>query len=491
MVHKDIELVDKDYFRIPLVKPSRKIKFKGISFKNILSRWNEFRLERLKKKLAAKKENLVEMEFPGDKLVPGVQRERIEKKLVRKTRAIVKLESKINFLEHGDYYTEEFVNSRAIKLKELMMKNLVYNRDSLYSVTEKAAEQIMSDSSVDNIVEDERTKIAARVREIMAEKEAQRNDASVHTPVEPVEAVPVSSAPIAASAENDDISSTHTNEVINENMEGIDVIPVVSNDEVAAAIDSEMQKIKVSGNESTPAKVNKFINEDGTYRLRREDIDEDFRITRFDRSKLPVAETTPVEKAEEPEIPPFSTTAAKRKSPDVDAPRKALTEIVERKFHKFPEIIMPTIKESFGAEDKTETVERDNPVVVPERTPVRVKVRKVEPKSETVVEENQDGADLSALMAKGNLLIAQQRTIDNMNAEAAKKANSVDSAHREMIRRFKEYVDSLEADCNESYQSMIEVERSAATKEAQISAMIEFMASNGAQEPEKGARRVK
>ena len=48
MVHKDIELVDKDYFRIPLVKPSRKIKFKGISFKNILSRWNEFRLERLK-----------------------------------------------------------------------------------------------------------------------------------------------------------------------------------------------------------------------------------------------------------------------------------------------------------------------------------------------------------------------------------------------------------------------------------------------------------
>ena len=104
MVREDIELVDKEYFRIPIIRPSRKIKFKGISFKNILSRWNEFRLERLKKKLAAKKENLVGMEFPGDKLVPGTQRERIEKKVERKTRAIAKLESKINFLEHGEHY---------------------------------------------------------------------------------------------------------------------------------------------------------------------------------------------------------------------------------------------------------------------------------------------------------------------------------------------------------------------------------------------------
>ena len=54
------------------------------------------------------------------------------------------------------------------------MKNLVYNRDSLYSVTEKAAEEIMSNNSVDSIIDAETEKIGARVREILAEKEAQR-----------------------------------------------------------------------------------------------------------------------------------------------------------------------------------------------------------------------------------------------------------------------------------------------------------------------------
>ena len=87
MVRSDIELLDRDYFRIPLVKPSRKIKFKGISFKNILSRWNSFRLDQLKKKIASKKEKLVEMEFHGEDIVPGklplVEKFRNWKRLVR------------------------------------------------------------------------------------------------------------------------------------------------------------------------------------------------------------------------------------------------------------------------------------------------------------------------------------------------------------------------------------------------------------------------
>ena len=323
MVRSDIEMLDRDYFRIPLVRPSRKIKFKGISFKNILLRWNSFRLNQLKKKIASKKEKLVEMEFHGDDLVPGKKRERIEKKVLKKTQAIARLESKLNFLETGKYYSEEFEGSRAIKLKELMMKNLEYNRASLYSVTEQAAEEIITGKTVDSVIDEEAAKIGARVREILAEKEAARKKA-------------------AETAE--ELTENTTSQVIDSAVDKINVTPVVSNDEVAAAIDTEMQKIKVSGNESSPAKVNKFINEDGTYRLRREDIDEDFRITRFDRSKLPVSETTPIEKAEEPEIPPFSTTAAKRKAPDVEPPRKALTEIVERTTITFPPLPIPTIR---------------------------------------------------------------------------------------------------------------------------------------------------
>jgi hypothetical protein len=465
MVRSDIELLDRDYFRIPLVKPSRKIKFKGISFKNILSRWNSFRLDQLKKKIASKKEKLVEMEFHGEDIVPGKQRERIEKKVLRKTQAIARLESKLNFLETGKYYSEEFEGSRAIKLKDLMMKNLEYNRNSLYGVTEQAAEEIITGKKVTSVIDEEAEKIGARVREILSEKAKSRK------------------SPTENSTGNTagELEKNVTDQVIDSVVEGIDVTPVVSNDEVAAAIDTEMQKINVSRNESSPAKVNKFINEDGTYRLRREDIDEDFRITRFDRSKLPVSETTPIEVADEPEIPPFSTTAAKRKAPDVEPPRKALTEIVERTAITFPPLPIPTIKEEFGNKsEKVETPEpkRVAPVVVPERSPIRVRVVKKPVSVEiSVSEETSDYGDFGTLLARVNLLAAEKRTIDNMRQEATQKAHSVDSAHRETMRRLSEFADSLEADCNASYQSMNEIEKTAARKEAQITAMVELMAA--------------
>ena len=182
MVRSDIEMLDRDYFRIPLVRPSRKIKFKGISFKNILSRWNSFRANQLKKKIAAKKEKLVEMEFEGSDIVPGKKRDKVEKKVLRKTQAIAKLESKLSFLETGKYHSKEFVGSRAIKLKDLMMKNLEYNRASLYSVTEQAAEEIITGKTVDSVIDEEAAKIGARVREILAEKEAARKKAAPMCP---------------------------------------------------------------------------------------------------------------------------------------------------------------------------------------------------------------------------------------------------------------------------------------------------------------------
>lgn len=452
MVRDDIELVDKKYFRIPLVKPSRKIKFKSISFKNILSRWNAFRLERLKRKLEDKKSDLVEMEFSAEQLK---NQEKVEKKVLRKTQAIAKLESKINFLESGNYHSEEFVDSRAIKLKSLMMKNLEYNKDSLYSVNEKTAEEIMTGQTVSEIVDEETARIAARVREILAEKEAARKAAA--------------SAPVESEVTTTEAES----------------IPVVSSDEVAAAIDNEMNKIKVSSNESAPAKVNKFINEDGTYRLRREDIDEDFRITHFDRSKLPVVEE------QEIDIPPFSETVRPRKKVDVDDPRKALTEIKETKIHTFPEIILPTIREPIAATAENEPEEEDTrtvPVVVPERKSIKVKpVKKtIEHKAEEVTAGESTYGDLGALMARVNLLRSEKRTIESMTEETEKKATSVDEAHKEMMRRLSEYADSLEAECNASYEAMSQIKKEAAAKESQINAMIEIMGAAQEEQPAKG-----
>ena len=468
MVREDIELVDKEYFRIPLIRPSRKIKFKGISFKNILSRWNNFRINILKNRLAAKKENLVEMEFSGDQLTPGKKRDRLENKISRKTQAIARLESKINFLVNGEYYSEEFEDSRAIKLKSLMMKNLVYNRDSLYCVNEKAAEEIMSENSYSAVIDDTSEKIGARVREILAEKEAARKAAIEKT-------APSTSETVGAA--------------IDEEVDKINIIPVVSNDEVAAAIDTEMNKIKVEEPKTSVSSVNKFINEDGTYRLKREDIDEDFRITRFDRSKLQTNETIPNEVIEEPNIPPFNTTAEMRKKPDVEAPRKAITAIIEPPKREFPKIILPTIKENVEQKQTGEEVDRVVPVVVPERNNevVRPVVKNTEESAEVHADEREYG-DLGALMARVSILRAEKRTIDGKTAEAERKASSVNEAYREMMRRLSEYADSLEADCNASYREMSEVEKDSATKEAQINAMIQMMENVGPTEGQTKGR---
>lgn len=468
MVREDIELVDKEYFRIPLIRPSRKIKFKGISFKNILSRWNNFRINILKNRLAAKKENLVEMEFSGDQLTPGKKRDRLENKISRKTQAIARLESKINFLVNGEYYSEEFEDSRAIKLKSLMMKNLVYNRDSLYCVNEKAAEEIMSENSYSAVIDDTSEKIGARVREILAEKEAARKAAIEKT-------APSTSETVGAA--------------IDEEADKINIIPVVSNDEVAAAIDTEMNKIKVEEPKTSVSSVNKFINEDGTYRLKREDIDEDFRITRFDRSKLQTNETIPNEVIEEPNIPPFNTTAEMRKKPDVEAPRKAITAIIELPKREFPKIILPTIKENVEEKQTGEEVDRVVPVVVPERNNevVRPVVKNTEESAEVHADEREYG-DLGALMARVSILRAEKRTIDGKTAEAERKASSVNEAYREMMRRLSEYADSLEADCNASYREMSEVEKDSATKEAQINAMIQMMENVGPTEGQTKGR---
>ena len=468
MVREDIELVDKEYFRIPLIRPSRKIKFKGISFKNILSRWNNFRINILKNRLAAKKENLVEMEFSGDQLTPGKKRDRLENKISRKTQAIARLESKINFLVNGEYYSEEFEDSRAIKLKSLMMKNLVYNRDSLYCVNEKAAEEIMSENSYSTVIDDTSEKIGARVREILAEKEAARK-ATIE------KAAPSTSETVGAA--------------IDEEVDKINIIPVVSNDEVAAAIDTEMNKIKVEEPKTSVSSVNKFINEDGTYRLKREDIDEDFRITRFDRSKLQTNETIPNEVIEEPNIPPFNTTAEMRKKPDVEAPRKAITAIIEPPKREFPKIILPTIKENVEEKQTGEEVDRVVPVVVPERNNevVRPVVKNTEESAEVHADEREYG-DLGALMARVSILRAEKCTIDGKAAEAERKASSVNEAYREMMRRLSEYADSLEADCNASYREMSEVEKDSATKEAQINAMIQMMENVGPTEGQTKGR---
>ena len=466
MGNENIELVDRDYVRIPLGKPSKKIKFKSISHKNISFRWKNFRLKHLEKKAEAKKQALIDMEIPGDKLVMGPKRERVEDRVLRKTTAIAKLESKINFLTNGEYYSQDFIDSRAIKLKYLMMKNLVYNRDSLYSVSDTAAEQIMNDMTADRLVDIESDKISERVREILAEKEAavqssndiESYEAESPTPdVENIIAEETNETP-AVEKVTEDIPEYVVDETITTEMDDIDVIPVISSDEVAAAIGKEIDKINVEEKQDVQ-NVNPFINEDGSYRLRREDIDEDFRITRFDRSKLPTAETA--EEAE-PTIPPFNTEV--REVPTVNMPRKAFTEFPETQKPIFPEIIMPTI---------VEAEERELPIVVPERN---VNLDKKEIKT---TENNKFSNDISALMARVSILNAERETINSKKQEAIKKVDETINTREDMRRQLSEYADLLEKECNESYSEINDAEQTAAANEAEIEAMMAVMTNMG------------
>ena len=250
------------------------------------------------------------MEFSTGQLKSGKNRQRTESKILRKTQAIANLESKINFLEKGAYLSEDFVDSRAIKLKDTMMKNLVYNMDSLYGLSPEGAKLIngmstetSEDNNIEQTVSEEQQKIAEAVRKIMEEKEKEKKVSK-----EPA-------APPKNNSENGQQTSTEN----------------VTSDDIASAIQREMDKIKVNTNQSSIAKVNKFINDDGSYRLTKDDIDEDFRITRIDRSKLSEDDTnTTVPNVAD--VTPFDN-VVRREQHHIEPPRKELTEIIPRTFN--------------------------------------------------------------------------------------------------------------------------------------------------------------
>ncbi len=508
MLGDRIEYADRGYFRVTVgsSKSNRKLRSRKLSFESIKSRWNNYKLNKLNEQLAAQKENLVEMEFSNEQLKSGEKRQRTEAKILRKTKAIARLESKVNFLETGTYYGEDYIDSRAIKLKTLMMKNLVYNRDNLYGLTEEVAQQIISGEQpgfkeeipvgektpVNKVIDEESEKIGAKVREILAEKEREKA-AQVSTQEQQQPAVEtVTPENVSDQIPNGENNNSNTQSIVGkdevthtiaEEMRKIDVEPTINSDKVAEAIEREMNKIRVSRNESSNAKVNKFINEDGTYRMKREDIDEDFRITRFDRNKLSSENKNPTDDQSELDIQPFGETTA-RKTPDVESPRKAITALTEIPKVQFPAITPPTIKEAKKDEEK-----REVPIVVPDRVEKQELKQQApsEVATEAVSNPNISG-DLGALMARVMVLKAERETITSLQEDAERKVMDTEESYNDTKRRLAEYADQLEKACNVSYQAKTDAEKRAAATEAQINAMLAMM-ENGETEsikPEQG-----
>ena len=550
MAH-DIELVDREFghVRVPI---SRKIKFKGISFTNISKRWNNFRLNRLKSKLIADKEKLVNMEFTNDQLTKG--RETTEQKIMKKTTAIAKLESKIQFLETGNYSTEEFINSRAIKLKKVMMSNLVYNRDSLYGLTEAAANEIVNGPSVpeqpqepvvqtvENDMKEQQEKIAQEVQRIMAEQEAAVENSvenAVETPAEPVKEstqsemipevaeveIPVSTEKESVAVETEmpqveipveQVNKAEVFDAINEAMSAINVDEQIQREEINNAIEEEMDKIKVSSNESTIAKVNKFINEDGTYRLTRndiiqdeiyeqtkddipkdgtyrltrDDIPEEFRITSIDRDEMPQTAELP---EEEVFIPPFGDNIV-RQTPDIEIPRKAITPIPEMKKYVIEPIELPKVNIKY-TEDESE-IEAETPIEIEadesyqenevyEETPVETEEESYDASEEYQADEQNENqeesrdvvfdGDIEAMMSRANMLRQDLVEINDQIAAAEQDSETISADYAEAYGRFSAYVAELQSERDSLERKKADIVSINNDRRAQVDAIIAMM----------------
>lgn len=482
-----VELVDADsrthkfgHIRI------KKIKCKPASFKQMQERFKKFRLNRLKSKLISDKEKLVSMEFKGSQLTPGSPRDKSERKLLSKTTAIAKLESKINFLETGNYLTEEFVNSRAIKLKDTMIKNLQYNRNSLYGVPDDVKDEIINGNEtvveeqstttsakpesiaiknpqqeqVDEQMREQQEQIAAEVQRIMAEDKD--NQIPKPTPVPTQE----------QQSDNSPISKQEITDAVADSLSQIDVTPRINPEELAAAINEEMEKIKVSSNESSPAKVNKFINDDGTYRMKREDIDEDFRITRIDRKKSLATNIPSQQEKDIPAISPFGD-KINRTMPAIHTPKKALTPLREFKGlviePKGDQNVRVATKISDTAQESRN--EREMSIIAPDRSG----------DYDNHMTIHSSVGDIQAYMDKLRILQREEEIIDHKYEAAQERLQANQQRYNRTVGEFRSYVESYEATLNARNQSYQELSEQNQATEREIDQMISLMASGAAE----------
>ena len=162
-------------------KEARKIKFKNISFTNIGKKFDQFRIDKLEKKLVKAKEKILDTQlFNSDMKNDAKAAEGI---LLYRSKAVAKLEAELTFLETGKYVTVKMVESRAIKLKDLMMKNLEKNVYGMFAVPEDKKQNIFEtqpqnvESETEKTIKEEAEKLNNKINAA----QNQENEASEET----------------------------------------------------------------------------------------------------------------------------------------------------------------------------------------------------------------------------------------------------------------------------------------------------------------------
>ena len=473
MIFDRIELKDHDYGTVKKSSKVRKIKFKSLSFLNISKVWNNFRLKRANARLERAKEKVVNMEFGMGSFDrrTGDEASRAETKILKKATAVARLEAKINFLQFGTEVTDDFVSSRAIKIKNKMMKNMRYNADAAYSIPDDKKESIFAveepttedviaaakkgvDDALNRIMkkkpvapapvttsqEEETTpvikaptkeEIRKTVDEMFAEEQKRREQATevtteavVAEEVEP-EFNEVDTTPV--------IERKEVAETINSELDQIDVVPAVKKDDVADTIQEELSKIVVTKNQSN--KVNPYINEDGTYRMRREDIDEDFRVTRVtmsDREKR-------IEDMRKVNLTVQSAFLRSMQMIKDNLDQQA--ELERRAIEEAPEV------------EPALPAEREMPEVAPVRTPVQ------EVKALTAaVDKATTKDDLASIMESVARLQREQEAAKSREAEIAANEEALKAEKSKAVEELLAYQASLQADVQTRTQGLSERE---------------------------------
>lgn len=455
----DFQFVDHDYSYVKAPVESRKIKSKESSFNHISSRWRKFRLEHEKEKLLQKKQELVDMKFSANQLAAeSSQRAHTEAKVMKKTQSIARLEAKVKLLETGRYTSEEFVDSRAIKLKNMMMKNMIYKRDFLYGVNEETAKEIMGeDRKVEEIVDEQTRKIGEKVKEIMADQSVAEK---AQQPV--VERFTTITDAVNAGFSKPDVAS-----YMNATSPKTEQAPtIISAEDIQTAIDEEMRKVRVSRNGSRAATTRKF-NEDGTYRVSGKNdsngLAEDgtYHYKKGDGTGV-LLEVDENDTLETLSIEPFEEVNERKKISLVGAKVKNMEELK----NIIPGREMPVVVPERKVEEATKTIN-----FVPEQTATE----EVEEVVSMPSKKNSQPSSLDALFARVAILSKEKQRLAARAASASEHAAEMDARYLETVERFNAYADGLEKDCNERLQETENALTLAAAREEEIRAMFAVM----------------
>ena len=137
-----IEIVDRDYSSVSEVKKGSSIRLREGTFKKV---YDFFRIKLLENKLKRVNSNLEKTVADVD---ANVDTKVVEDKIMSQSVAIARIEEKIKVLSKEEVPTN-YVNSRAIKLKNDMMKELLAKEEVLYASDEKNKEESIVDNASD------------------------------------------------------------------------------------------------------------------------------------------------------------------------------------------------------------------------------------------------------------------------------------------------------------------------------------------------------